>query len=57
MIKNEMIEITEEERVVLQQFRELGRWGSLVVIKQNGALDRIEKTEKIKISVQKGNMV
>ena len=48
-----MVELTKEEQLVIHKLRELGNWGSLTVIKQNGKIERIEKTEQEKVAFAK----
>ena len=49
-----VFELTSEEQLVVRKLRELGNWGSLTVIKQNGKIERIEKTEQEKVALAKG---
>jgi len=48
-----MIELTQEETIVIQKLREMGAWGELKIIKQNGKIDIIEKSEREKIGIPK----
>lgn len=47
-----MLELTREEALVIGKLRELGPWATLTVVRQNGRIESIEKSEREKIPVQ-----